>query len=436
MGDLLPAYGDRPRLHVRADHGWVNDPNGPVLRDGRLHLFFQHNPGSPVHGDICWGHATSDDLVTWQLHEVALRPTPGGPDAAGCWSGCVVDEGDRLVAVYTGIATGPTDGTVCLAESTDADLRHWTKLPPAEAPVPEGLGLTEVRDPCVVEVDGQRVGVIGAGGVGTRNGHVLLYSCADLTQWSFESVLFREWGPLTELTGPVDTWECPQLFPLDGRWVLVLSPWRDDLLGPVVHVVGDLERDASGLRFVPESCGRLDHGHDFYAPIALVTPDRVLLWGWSWEDRSAEEVLAAGWAGALTLTRELSLVDGRLVSRPVDALEDLRGPALDLAAEGRLPEGPVELLVEASGDLVLDLGGLRMELADGRVRLHREVHDEWRRGWRSDAALPARAVHRLRIVVDGPVVEVYVEDGPCFTERVHAPLTVPDVAGLTVHRLG
>ncbi len=71
----------------------MNDPNGPFLHHGRYHVFYQHNPDAPVHGNIHWGHASSPDLVRWEHHPVALTPTPGGPDEAGCWSGCVVDDG-------------------------------------------------------------------------------------------------------------------------------------------------------------------------------------------------------------------------------------------------------------------------------------------------------------------------------------------------------
>lgn len=35
-----------------------------------------------------WGHVSSADLVHWERHPPALCPTPNGPDAAGCFSGC------------------------------------------------------------------------------------------------------------------------------------------------------------------------------------------------------------------------------------------------------------------------------------------------------------------------------------------------------------
>lgn len=69
----------------------ANDPNGPLFWRGRYHLFYQHVPSTTKWGwGLCWGHASSSDLVYWQHHPPALRPTPGGFDADGCFSGCAV----------------------------------------------------------------------------------------------------------------------------------------------------------------------------------------------------------------------------------------------------------------------------------------------------------------------------------------------------------
>ena len=69
--------------------------------DGRYHVFFQYNPVAPVHEAIHWGHVSSTDLIHWQEHPIALAPRPGLIDGAGCWSGCVVDDGGVPTAVYT-----------------------------------------------------------------------------------------------------------------------------------------------------------------------------------------------------------------------------------------------------------------------------------------------------------------------------------------------
>ena len=66
----------------------MNDPNGPLFCGGRYHVFYQHIPdGCEWDFGIVWGHAISSDLVHWEHLPNALKPSPGGLDADGCFSG-------------------------------------------------------------------------------------------------------------------------------------------------------------------------------------------------------------------------------------------------------------------------------------------------------------------------------------------------------------
>ena len=115
-----PAF---PALHIRPPRGWLNDPNGVCRIDGRYHVFLQYNPDAVVHGSICWGHASSPDLLRWTDHPVALRPRPGSLDAGGCWSGCVTDDDGVPTAVYTAVPHDAQDAVVALATSDRSLLR-------------------------------------------------------------------------------------------------------------------------------------------------------------------------------------------------------------------------------------------------------------------------------------------------------------------------
>lgn len=412
-------------LHVRPASGWLNDPNGPVRWRGRWHLFFQHNPDAPVHGQICWGHASSTDLVSWELGPVALRPTPGSPDAAGCWSGCIVIDDDRdhrAVAVYTGVDATPELGSICLATSTDDALERWVKRPTPVAEAPSGL--VGFRDPFVFNHDGHRYALVGAGHEPGGRPSVLVYGCDDLTAWEPLGVLVDGADPTAGALAPADVWECPQLVELDGRWVLLVSLAGLQHLGRVAYLVGDLRVGPEGPRFVPSAGGLVDHGHDFYAPAVLATPDRVLLWGWSWEDQPEAAVLAAGRAGCLTLTRELSLRGDVLVSRPVPELAARHASTTTAVLDPdhprlELPRGPLDLLVALEPGTCLELmASLRLEHAGDTFRVGKAVHDPHRQTW--DTSVPGGRgddVH-LRVVVDDQIIEVYLADGPTFTERV------------------
>ncbi|MBC9729867.1 glycoside hydrolase family 32 protein [Streptomyces sp. TRM68367] len=341
-----PPDPHTPRFRVRPPANWINDPNGPFRWRGRYHLFYQHNPAAPVHANVHWGHVSSPDLARWEHHPIALTPTPGGPDEAGCWSGCVVDDGGVPTAVYTGVDRGHAgNGAICLARAADLDdvtLAEWRPLPaPVVAGPPDGLDVVMFRDPFVFRCEGRRWALVGAGHAdGTAS--VLLYECDDLTAWRFAGVLVDGNDPVaTDAFGDKAVgWECPQLFATPGgSWVLVVSLWDGDPCSTGC-LRGRLEGDGQGgLRFAAQCAGRLDHGRDFYAPAVLQDADRALMWGWSWEAREQPETLRAGWAGVLTAPRVVDVhPDGSLRVAPAPELELLRAPEPFVSGSGTVAD--------------------------------------------------------------------------------------------------
>ena len=387
-----PAF---PALHGRPARGWLNDPNGCAHLDGRYHVFFQHNPHAPEHDRIVWGHASSADLVSWRPEPAALVPRAGEPDSFGCWTGCLVLDSGVPTAVYSG-ATAPGGLADVLLARGDDDLRRWRQGHRPVAPRPTDPRITDVRDPFVVPVGGRRYAVQGAGAIGGPP-QVLVYDCTDLTSWVPLGALLTGDDPVAAEIAAADIWECPNLVPLDGRWVLVVSLWRHRAdggspLAGVRYLVGDLTVGAAGPRFVPASGGRLDLGDCFYAPQLLVTPDRVLLWAWAREDgRPATDVAAAGWSGALTFARELAVRDGAVVSRLAPELAGLRdGPAREVGSGAPLPGPAFEVEVAPGpGWVELLLAGAAGETVVAR--------------WPSHPDRPTRAL------VDGSMIEI--EDG-------------------------
>ena len=434
MGPERTEHDALPVHHIRPPSGWINDPNGPIRWRGRYHVFFQHNPRATVHHLVGWGHATSRDLVRWEYEPVALAPTPGGPDANGCWSGCVVDDGDVATAVYTGTAAGPDTATICIASASDDRLNHWAKTAEPVAQPPPDLPLLGFRDPFVFEYGGRRFAVVGAGGRSGGRAMALLYRCDDLRRWTYAGVLLDTTDAVAGRFAAADIWECPQLVEIGDHWVLLLSLVSEPHAERVAYLVGDLVGTDTGLRFAPGSGGLVDHGHDFYAPAVLRAGRRVLLWGWAWEDRPEEAVRDAGWAGVLTIARDLTLTDDRqLRSSPAAELAVLHGATQEITLSARapratLPSGPVDLLVHAQpgeGDgLTLHVRRdlqLHLDLAHGTAEVRRTVHEPRRHGWQTRGRFPPGGTgRRARIIIDGSIVEVFVEDGPAFTERVYA----------------
>lgn len=435
----MTADRTSPRLHVRPAAGqWCNDPNGPLFHDGRYHLFFQHNPERPVWGGIHWGHASSADLLDWEDHGIALAPTPGTPDAGGAWSGCTVAEDGVPTAVYTGMARTDGIGSVMLARATDPAVTAFKADPEPVVPgPPPGLDLIAFRDPYLFTHAGARWAAIGAGHRGGRP-DVLLYRVDTLTDWTYAGSLLDAADPVAaRIAGPAAAWECPALFPADPArtgpgdpWILLLSLWTDDITYTTVQLTGALRPDGEGLRFAPERGGPLDHGRDFYAATALVEPDRVLVWGWSWESRTEQESVAAGWAGCLTHPREVGLhPDGGLRIAPARELTGLRGrplpagaplpPAyeIELRAEAALPD--TEIAVHLGDGVVLRATPTRGLLELDRSGAPATSTHPLPRADRAVATGPAGPGLRLRVLVDGPLIEVFWNDRAALTEKVH-----------------
>ena len=80
----------RQNLHLKAPGNWINDPNGFIFYKGLYHLFYQHNPASPVWDTMHWGHAVSKDLSHWEHLGIAIHPSIY-EDKDGCFSGSVQD---------------------------------------------------------------------------------------------------------------------------------------------------------------------------------------------------------------------------------------------------------------------------------------------------------------------------------------------------------
>lgn len=348
----LAADPLRPQYHLLPAHNWMNDPNGPIYFRGRYHMFHQYNPQGAVWGNMNWAHATSPDMIHWEHEPIAISPTPNGYDRDGVFSGSAVLDNDKPTVIYTGVQ--PTtasdaeatlrDGThvwrevQCLAVAGDDDLRTWIKRsePVISAP-PAGLSVTGFRDPYVWREGSNWMLILGSGFYG-KGGAILLYSSPDLRHWTYLHPLVEGPGNGTKSVNPVDTgemWECPDFFPLGPKHVLLIST-----MGKVRWKVGTY----ANQRFTPEKEGVVDWGSYYAAKTMLDKDGQRILWGWISEARPEAELIKAGWAGAMSLPRELRLTEqNELVTSIVHAAV-LRGThqGASMGIYERGPEPPKE----------------------------------------------------------------------------------------------
>lgn len=324
---------ERPRFHLSARVGWMNDPNGFSYYNGSYHMFYQYHPYNSYWGPMHWGHAVSGDLLHWEYLPAALAPDQAY-DAAGCFSGSAVTLPDgRQLLMYTGVRREEVGGetrdiqTQCLAVGDGTDYEKYEANPVlCEKDLPEGNSRFDFRDPKMWQAGNGSYRCVVGNCVGNRDGQVLLFGSEDGFHWIFLKVLAANNGRFGK------AWECPDFFALDGKQVLLVSPMDMLPQGLEYHngngtlcLIGNY--DEKEETFTEESDQAVDYGIDFYAPQTILTPDgRRVMIGWmqNWDTCNLHSP-ERPWFGQMSLPRELSIENGRLIQRPVRELEALHG---------------------------------------------------------------------------------------------------------------
>lgn len=403
---------DRPAYHFRPPANWTNDPNGTLYYKGWHHLFYQLNPSAPRGGNQHWGHARSRDLLNWEHLPIALWPLTDRGERAIFSGGAMLGPDGRPRLFYTSIGHPSPEQWIAVPE--DEDLVRWGRpsLNPVLAIGAHGaLNVAQWRDPFLFREGGRTYMVCGGNLNAGRGGGgcVLLYraSNAELTRWDFVGVVYR----YRDLQ--IYNVECPNLFRLGGKWVLLMSPQQ-----PCEYFIGEL--DLAKPQFVPESHGVLDAGNAYASNISVDDRGRTILWLWGRTNTPPER----GWNGVMVLPRILSIDgDGFLRQQPAPEFEQLRGTPVTRAPFD-VPPGPPVRLDSVSGDcleLVADLlpgnasemgfdlrcgaddkAGISVRIARPGMLVVGNVRTPISRGLNR---------YRLRLFLDKRVVEVYVNDG-------------------------
>ena len=324
---------ERPAFHMTPSIGWMNDPNGFSVYKGEYHLFYQYNPYDTKWDLMHWGHVKTRDFIRWERLPVALAPDMPY-DQNGCFSGSAVELPDgRQMLVYTGVRqTRQKNGkiqdrqTQCVAIGDGVDYEKAACNPVIGSDaLPQGGSMQDFRDP-KVWWDEDRLRMVVGNRPADGSGSVLMYESEDGLSWRYDGLLascHNQYGRM---------WECPDFFRLDGKDILLVSPQEMSPVGLEFHagngtacIIGTF--DPQTCHQVRESVQAVDYGLDFYAPQTLETPDgrRVMIaWMQNWETVNCQP-RGIRYFGEMTLPRELSIRDGRLIQNPVRELEKYRG---------------------------------------------------------------------------------------------------------------
>ncbi|MCM8711575.1 glycoside hydrolase family 32 protein [Clostridium sp. SYSU_GA19001] len=322
----------RLNYHLMGEYGWINDPNGFIYYKGKYHLFYQHYPYEAVWGPMHWGHAVSEDLVKWSYEPIALAPDTNF-DKDGCFSGTSIEKDGKLYLVYTGhVYTGvdkskdykQTQGIAYSENGIFFEKYHGNPVINSNQ-IPEAANKKDCRDPKVFKIDDIYYMVLGSNDE-KGNGQVLLYKSKNLINWDFVNILAKSDGNIGT------TWECPDLFKINGKDILMVSPQYMKPQGnnyhnihSTVYITGNLDLK-KGI-FNINGYNPVDYGFDFYAPqTALDSKGRriVVAWMEMWESKFPTQERGDNWCGAMTLPREVVLKDNKLFFKPVSEIENYR----------------------------------------------------------------------------------------------------------------
>lgn len=322
----------RLNYHLMGEYGWINDPNGFIQYKEMYHLFYQHNPYESVWGPMHWGHAISKDLIKWDYLPVALAPDEDF-DRDGCFSGSAIEKDDKLYLMYTGhVNTGfnikeDYKQLQCLAYSQDGiDFTKIKENPVIDSyEVPENSSKKDIRDPKTYKVGDYYYTFLGSNDK-CGKGQVLMYKSSDLITWKFVNIIAKSHGELGE------NWECPDLFPLKNKDILIVSPQylkasNADFTNiySCVYMIGNLDYNVG--KFEYNDFYPVDYGFNFYAPQTTIdSKGRRIMVGWMtmWEKEYPTHSNGHNWAGAMTIPREIILKDNRLYFKPIDEIEKYR----------------------------------------------------------------------------------------------------------------
>lgn len=405
----------RQGFHLEPPAGLLNDPNGLVWYRGSYYVYFQWNKFEKNHSYKEWGSFSSEDLVHWQFQGSALVPDQTY-DQNGVYSGSGMEIGGKLCLYYTGNhkENGCRTSRQCLAVTEDG--RHYLKLGPV-LETPEGY-TPHFRDPDVFQAEnGLYYMVIGAQRSNGR-GALALARSRDGQTWDYLHPL--AYSQQYEMV------ECPDLFLLDGQYVLLYCPqarnnetdaclssysaYKPVTFDPETGLLSPEDADLDqGLTVT-------DGGFDFYSPQTFTDgKGRRILFAWMSRMEEAEE--AAFSAGepsvhCLTMPRVLHWREGRLWQAPPEELYSLLGDPIQpealasrtfwLGIEGLPGDRPFSLALH---------GGEAAVAFDPAAKTLTLTRTAWLTGRPETKTCPLDQLNRLELWSDRSSLEVFINGG-------------------------
>lgn len=319
----------RMGFHFMPPIGWMNDPNGLIKYKGKYHVFYQYYPYGTVWGPMHWGHAVSDDLVTFTDMDVVMAPDR--EDETGCYSGGAVinvKDSDELILMYTKnyYKNGIRKETQARAVTRDGVNFEKSSVLIGSDMLPEGADVGNFRDPNPVYIDGAYYIFVGSK-TEDNQGQILVYKSDNMIDFEHFTVI----GPDTCFGSMA---ECPDMFRLGDKDIIIFSTINkaDNRSGAnsCKYIIGKF--DTVNKRFIIDNVNELNSGQAYYAPQTLEDDNgrRIsIAWMQMWGREYYLDKNGHGWNGAFTIPRELTLRDNVLYENPICELKKYHKGEID-----------------------------------------------------------------------------------------------------------
>ena len=333
MRENVKRDKNRLHFHMMPPTGWMNDPNGLCQFHGINHIYFQYTPFLAGWGTKLWGHYTTQDWIHYEEEEPFLFPDTKW-DRDGVYSGSAIVKEDGIHFFYTGnvklhdkeydyIMNGREQNTMHLF-SPDGKNITYKEMVMTNDDYPSNMS-KHVRDPKVYEKDGTYYMIQGGRDEKDR-GCALLFQSADLKNWKWYDTIYPE-----KTFGYM--WECPDLFEIDGQQIMTCCPQGVEQKGydyQNVYQCGyfPVNFDLVNKKYEFGTFVEFDKGFDIYATQTFQDEQgRRILIGWMGipdAEYDNDATVSYDWIHALTMPRELSFKDGKLLQKPLKEMHELR----------------------------------------------------------------------------------------------------------------
>ncbi len=280
---------EKPMYHFTPPVGWMNDPNGFSYYQGQYHLFYQFYPYDTKWGPMHWGHAVSNDLITWKDLPVALAPDQEY-DHLGVFSGSAMEINGQHYLMYTGVSEEGQNQ--CLAIG-DGYYYEKKGIVISNKELPEGFNQQDFRDPKLGKDEKGYYCVVGNKDENNL-GQVLLFRTEDFYHWQYEGVIAKSDG----LQG--DMWECPDYFTIANKRCLVCCPQHLQARKNQFHN-GD-----NAVCIIDGQMTSLNSGIDFYAPQTMEINGRHIMVAWEQSWHNLYHPSNQQWMGMMSIPLDIT----------------------------------------------------------------------------------------------------------------------------------